>query len=294
MILYQDLIDTSKTIEDNSIDIIVADPPYNIGKDFGDKSDKQTLEEYILWCKKWIPELERVLKPSGTGYIYGFSEILAHIAVNLKLPHRWLIWHYTNKNNPTSSFWQRSHESILVFWKDENQRIFNEDAAREPYTPGFLKGAAGKIRKGTKGRFTGSGKETVYNANENGAMGRDVIKVPALAGGAGISERIYFCSTCNDVFIGNKSEHEGHGIEEHPTQKPMDLTYKLLKSAMPKSGGKVFIPFAGTGSECICCKDIGLDFIACDTNETFVIRANKMLDKYIKPTIMESQELFEY
>lgn len=294
MILYQDLIETSKGIPDNSIDIIIADPPYNIGKDFGNNSDKQSLDKYVSWCKVWLAELERILKPSGTAYIYGFSEILAHLSVNLTLPHRWLIWHYTNKNVPGYNFWQRSHESIIVVWKDAEQRIFNEDAAREPYTPGFLNGAAGKVRRATKGRFSKSGKETVYNANENGAMGRDVLKVPALAGGSGINERIYFCKTCRDVFIGGKSEHEGHEIEEHPTQKPMDLTYKLLKPAMPKTGGKVFIPFAGTGSECICCKDMGLEFISCDINKDFVDRANRVIDKYVKPSKMQSHDITEH
>ena len=257
MILYQDLIKTAKSLADNSVDIIIADPPYNIGKNFGNLSDKQDMSSYVDWCKEWLFEFERVLKPTGTGFIYGFSEILAHISVNLTLPNRWLIWHYTNKNVPSCTFWQRSHESIICFWKDDKQRIFNEDSVREPYTPGFINGAAGKTRKGTKGRFSGSGKETVYNANVNGAMGRDVIKVPALAGGAGINERIFFCKTCNDVFIGGKSEHSEHEIIEHPTQKPMELTKILLKSAIPKSGGKVFIPFAGTGSECICCKKKG-------------------------------------
>jgi site-specific DNA-methyltransferase (adenine-specific) len=294
MILYQDLLLTSKSIPDNSIDIIIADPPYNIGKDFGNKSDSQTMKDYIEWCKLWLVEFERVLKPTGTGYIYGFSEILAHISVNLTLPNRWLIWHYTNKNVPGYNFWQRSHESIICFWKDSSQRIFNEDAAREPYTLGFLNGAAGKVRKATKGRFSTGDRETIYAANENGAMGRDVLKVPALAGGAGINERVYFCKTCNDVFMGGKSEHEGHELEEHPTQKPMELTCKLLQAAMPKTDAKVFIPFAGTGSECMCCKDMGLDYISCDINENYVQWANKLLDKYVKPSKMLDTDITEH
>jgi len=62
-----------------------------------------------------------------------------------------------------------------------------------------LNGAAGKIRKGTLGRFSKEGKKTIYKAHEAGALPRDVIKVPALAGGAGMAERWFLCKTCNDV-----------------------------------------------------------------------------------------------
>ena len=58
--------------------------------------------------------------------------------------------------------WQRSHESIIYAWKDNP--IFHRDDVREPYTEGFLAGAAGKSRKGTIGRFSKSGKETIYQA----------------------------------------------------------------------------------------------------------------------------------
>ena len=110
-------IDGIKKLSDESVDIIIIDPPYNIGKDFGNNSDKQNMFDYIEWSKLWIEESIRVLKKTGTMYIYGFSEILAHLSVNIDLPKRWLIWHYTNKNSPRSSFWQRSHESIICCWK---------------------------------------------------------------------------------------------------------------------------------------------------------------------------------
>ena len=80
-------------------------------------------------------------------FIYGFSEILAHISVELDLEHRWLVWHYTNKTVPSLNFWQRSHESILCAWKDKKSLVFNRDAVREPYTDNFIKGYKGKNRK---------------------------------------------------------------------------------------------------------------------------------------------------
>lgn len=275
-----DVVEFSKTINDESLDCILADPPYNIGKDFGNLSDRQEMVKYVEWCKEWLNEFARILKPSGTGFIYGFDEILAHISVNMKLSHRWLIWYYTNKNTANPSFWQRSHESILAFWKSD--RIFNADQVREPYTETFLANAAGKVRKGTAGRLSKMGKTTVYKANELGAMPRDVIKVPALAGGSGAKERIYFCKDCNGIFFGNKQEHEGHILEEHPTQKPQELTKKLLMSCLPLDSHNklIYIPFAGSGSECLACRKMGFDFVATDINETYVTRCNKLIEKY--------------
>ena len=157
-----------KKIKDNTVDIIIADPPYNIGKDFGNNNDSMSLSDYKLWSQKWIKEALRILKPTGTMYIYGFSEILAHISTNIDIDkQRWLIWHYTNKNVPGLNFWQRSHEAILTCWKDKP--LFNRDDVREPYTKGFLKNSAGKVRNGTKSRY-GEGKETIYKAHEGGGF----------------------------------------------------------------------------------------------------------------------------
>ena len=185
----QDCIEGLKKIKKDSVDVIICDPPYNIGKDFGNNSDKQKMDVYLKWCDEWIKECVRVLKPSGTMYIYGFSEILAFIRVRININVRWIIWHYLNKTVPRLNFWQRTHESILCCYKDKP--IFNRDDVREPYTKGFLKNAAGKVRKATKGRYSKGDKETVYKAHANGALPRDVIKISALAGGAGKKERVY-------------------------------------------------------------------------------------------------------
>ena len=287
-IVCSDVIELAQHIDTESMDCILVDPPYNIGKDFGNKSDCQEMKQYVDWCSKWLFEFERILKPSGTGFIYGFDEILAYISINLSLPHRWLTWYYTNKNAANPSFWQRSHESIIVFWKDSKKRIFNADKVREPYTETFLKNAAGKKRKATIGRFSKTSKVTVYKAHKLGAMPRDVIKVPALAGGAGVKERIYYCDTCKDVFFGNKKKHKNHKLKEHPTQKPQELTKKLLNSCLPLNSPTnklVYIPFAGSGSECLTCFQMGFDFVASDLNEHYVERCNRLLEKCGRNTI---------
>ena len=118
-IVNGDILKVLRGLEDESAQIVIADPPYNIGKDFGNKSDKQPMDEYLPWCDEWIEGCLRVLKKDGTMFIYGFSEILALILARIpqNVNRRWLVWHYTNKTVPKLNFWQRSHESIIVCGK---------------------------------------------------------------------------------------------------------------------------------------------------------------------------------
>ena len=278
-IILGDAIQELKKLPDESCDVIIIDPPYNIGKDFGNNIDKRELGEYVEWCKSWINESIRTLKPNGTIFIYGFSEILAYLSIEIPIQKRWLIWHYTNKNVASLNFWQRSHEAIICAWKEN--RIFNRDEVREPYTEGFLNGAAGKVRKGTPGRFSKNGKETIYNADARGALPRDVIKIPALAGGAGMNERWFLCKTCDDVYEPRLLPlHEKHNVEKHPTQKPLALSRKLILSAIPKKNGVVLVPFVGTGSECVAAKQLGLYYVGFEINPDYV----RMAEKFINST----------
>jgi site-specific DNA-methyltransferase (adenine-specific) len=188
-------------------------------------------------------------------YIYGFSETLAFVRTRITCNVRWLVWHYTNKVVPSLNFWQRTHESILCCYKDKP--VFNRDDVREPYTEGFLKGAAGKVRKATKGRFSSGETETVYNAHENGALPRDVIKVPALAGGAGKKERV-----------------------DHPTQKPLSLCETLIKASKNKEGDTlVVVPFAGSGSECVAAKKELINYIGFEINDKYIEICNTRLQE---------------
>jgi len=254
-IYNEDCILGMKKIKNESVDIIICDPPYNIGKDFGNNSDKQSMDDYLVWCDTWIQECLRILKPKGTLYIYGFSENLAFIRTRItKCNVRWLVWHYTNKTTPSLNFWQRSHESILCCYKEKP--VFNRDDVREPYTETFIKNAAGKVRKATKGRFSKGETETIYNAHDMGALPRDVIKVPALAGGAGKKERV-----------------------DHPTQKPLQLCDTLLKASLNKEDKQTLlvVPFAGSGSECVSAKNNGVHFIGFEINNDYINIANQRL-----------------
>ena len=174
--------------------------------------------------------------PYGSLRGHGFSENLAYIRTEIDINVRWIVWHYTNKVAPGLHHWQRTHESILCCSKGKPH--FNRDDVREPYTDSFLKNAAGKTRKATKGRFSKGDKETTYNAHKNGALPRDVIKISALAGGAGKKERV-----------------------NHPTQKPLELCRKLIKASQNGEDTLLVVPFAGSGSECVAAKEENISTI---------------------------------
>jgi site-specific DNA-methyltransferase (adenine-specific) len=269
-IYKEDCIIGMKKIADKTIDIIIADPPYNIGKEFGNDSDKQPMGKYVKWCMEWINECLRILKDDGTLYIYGFSEILSYIRVILepldgekKCNVRWIIWHYTNKVIPSLKFWQRSHESILVCYKGKKLPNFNRDLIREPYTDGFLKGSAGKERPNTKGRFSDGTSKTIYTAHKNGALPRDIIKgIATLAGGSGKKERV-----------------------NHPTQKPLKICEKLLLASMKTDNNYknlIVIPFVGSGSECVMAKKMDMNFIGFEINEEYIKITNERLNEIKK------------
>ena len=259
-------------------DVIIADPPYNIGKNFGNRSDKMPMDDYLQWSEKWISMCLDLLAHNGIMYIYGFTEILARIAVKFPIEEqRWLAWHYTNKTVPSSSFWQRSHESILCLWKPGSKRPALEiNQIREPYTNGY-KVNLGRTRAGTESRF-GSGVKTVYQ-DHGGALPRDVIKIPALAGGAGASERWFLCRDCKrKIFPPDKiNEHRGHDILKHPTQKPMELTRRLIQSKIKKKKGYTLIPFAGSGSECLVASHLGVQWRGIEINPEYVEFAKKWI-----------------
>jgi site-specific DNA-methyltransferase (adenine-specific) len=147
-----------------------------------------------------------------------------------------------------------------------------------PYSETFLKNAAGKIRRSKPCRYSKEYSETIYTANENGALPRDVIEISTLAGGKGGSERFFYCKTCNKFCSPKeKTTHLSHKIIQHPTQKPLELTEKLIKAAKPKGEFNVLIPFSGSGSECVVCKKMRGNYTAFEINKDYVKLANEWL-----------------
>lgn len=134
-IILGDCLSELKSINDNSVDLIIADPPCNVGKDYGNNSDKQDFEEYIEFTRNWLAECRRILKSSGTIYVFiGFryiSYLYQIMEKELGLNFiNWISWHYTQGIGKTKGFSPR-HDDILMFSKSENYK-FNLDAIRIP------------------------------------------------------------------------------------------------------------------------------------------------------------------
>lgn len=272
-----DVVEGLKRLPDASVDVLISDPPYNIGKDFGACKDNMPLNDYVAWCVTWMREGLRVLKPTGSFYIYGFSEILAHLFVAADAEtKRWLVWHYTNKNAASIKNWQRSHESILLLSK--GKPVFNQDLVREPYTETFLKNA-GKVRAATPSRFSKGDKETVYTAHAGGALPRDVLKHPALAGGAGARERAHWCVDCQTLVFGKeKHAHTSHTLITHPTQKPLGLTRRLVAAAKNIEGATTAVVlFSGSGAEAVAAAQEGCAVLGFDINPEYARMGNQWL-----------------
>jgi site-specific DNA-methyltransferase (adenine-specific) len=238
--LYQgDSIDWLKSLDSESIDLVFADPPYNIKKAEWDSFENQ--EQYIEWSLQWISEVSRILKSTGSLYICGFSEILAdlkHPASKYFKSCRWLIWHYKNKAN-LGNDWGRSHESIIHFRKS-NQVKLNMDDVRIPYGAHTLKypshpqAETSAYGKGSKK------KRDNWTPNPKGAKPKDVIEIP---------------TTCN-----------GMGeTTPHPTQKPEELLRKFVL-ASSNEGDLVIDPFSGSGTTLVVAEQLNRRWMGCDLN----------------------------
>jgi len=119
----------------NSVDLIVADPPYNLGKDYGNNHDVHGFDDYLLFCRTWLSNAQRVLKPSGTLYVFMGFRFISYLYDILDRELRmffnsWIVWHYTQGMGKTKGFSPR-HDDILMFTKSKDFK-FNLDNVRVP------------------------------------------------------------------------------------------------------------------------------------------------------------------
>lgn len=134
-VYHGDCIKIMSEIPDESIDLIFADPPFNIGIKYHNYDDNLPYEEYYKWSQDWIKETYRVLKNDGSIYIAIGDEFAAEINILLKQTgyyfRNWIIWYYTFGQNQRKKF-NRAHTHILYFTKDKNNFKFNSDEIRVP------------------------------------------------------------------------------------------------------------------------------------------------------------------
>ena len=235
-------IEWLKSLESESVDLIFADPPYNINKADWDNFENQ--EEYIKWSMRWIEQASRILKPTGSLYVCGFSEILAdlkHPASKYFKSCRWIIWHYKNKAN-LGNDWGRSHESILHFRKSKSFKL-NIDDIRIPYGEHTLKYPSHPQAE-TSQYDNGKNANHIWEPNPLGAKPKDVLEIP---------------TTCNGM----------HEKTPHPTQKPEELLRKIIL-ASSNIGAIVLDPFCGSGTTPVCSEQLQRKWLACDLSPEYL------------------------
>jgi len=249
-------LDWLRSLETESIDLIFADPPYNINKANWDKFESQ--EKYIEWSMQWIKESARILTQTGTLYICGFTEILAdlkHPSMKYFKGCKWLIWSYKNKAN-IGKDWGRSHESILHLRKSEKFTM-NIDDVRLPYGRHSLKYPVHPQAESSQ--FGNGGKrKDIWTPNPLGAKPRDVLEVP---------------TTCN-------------GMSEktpHPTQKPEELLRKLIL-ASSNEGDVVLDPFSGSATTLVVAEQLNRKWLGCEISHEYNLWAIDRLEHVVRKT----------
>lgn len=134
-IITGDALDKLTEIHSSSVDLVVADPPYNLGKDYGNNHDIKGFEEYLTFSRKWLKEAHRILKSTGTLYVFMGFRFISYLynILDRELQmyfNNWIVWHYTQGIGKTKGFSPR-HDDILMFTKGQNA-TFNLDAVRVP------------------------------------------------------------------------------------------------------------------------------------------------------------------
>ena len=235
-IFNQDCIAGMKKLPDGSFSLVVADPPYNLEKDFGKWKESEHKAEWLEWSKRWIDECNRLLAPGGNLFIYGIHHHMCWIQcylyqIGLKY-RRQIIWYY---ENGFAGYNKRSlaahYEVLLWFSKDDNYTYI---PIREPY----------KSAARLKNKITKNGK--TWTPNPEGRLAGDVWHFPVLAGKRFEKERV-----------------------RHPTQKPLSISKRIV-THFSNPGDNVLVPFVGSGSECVVAANEGRHFTGFEINKSYI------------------------
>ena len=130
-----DALDLLADVPTGSIDLLIADPPYNLGKNYGNNHRRKGFDDYLTFSRAWLAQARRVLKPTGTLYVFMGVRFISYLYNILErelglLFNSWICWHYTQGMGRRVGFSPR-HDDILMFHKS-NEFTFNLDAVRVP------------------------------------------------------------------------------------------------------------------------------------------------------------------
>ena len=127
--IYQgDCVELLSQLDEESVDLVFADPPFNIGYQYDVYDDTQQTEDYLQWCRQWIRGVHRSLKPDGTFWLAIGDEYAAELKIESQKAgfhcRSWVIWYYTFGVNCVNGF-SRSHTHLFHFVKDKTKFTFN-------------------------------------------------------------------------------------------------------------------------------------------------------------------------
>ncbi|MFH1371739.1 MAG: site-specific DNA-methyltransferase [Planctomycetota bacterium] len=229
-----DTVEFMRTLPDECSHLIIADPPYNIDKDFGPGTFFTDHETWIMWSRQWLVEAKRLLHKDGNLFVYALHHNACYLQCLLYelglVYRRQIIWFYENgwskyKNSPACHY-----EPLIWFSKSPNS-IYH--TIREPY----------KSKERLKHKITKNGK--IWTPNPEGRQGGDVWHIPTLAGRRFANERV-----------------------EHPTQKPLAISQRIVRH-FSNVGDLVFVPFVGSGSECVAAVQLGRTYLGAEINREY-------------------------
>lgn len=249
ILLLGDSIQILKEIESQSIDLIFADPPYGIGKDFGVSKDTwENARKYLEWCKIWIDECMRILKPNGTMYFMSSTQYMpfldCYVSEKYFVINR-IIWSYDSSGVQPKNKFGSSYEPILMITHSKNSSyVFNADDILVEAKTGAKRGLIDYRKTPPQ----------PYNST----------KIP------------------NNVWHFNRVRYKMAEYENHPTQKPESLLKRIILASSNK-GDIVLDPFAGSFTTCKVALDLERKAIGIENNEEFFkigLRRCKITDTY--------------
>lgn len=236
VVAHGDALDVlDRVVEDGSVKLVFADPPYNIGKSFGAFRDKWPSDKaYADWCYKWLAICLRKLADDGSLYVMASTQSMPYLDLWLRdhcsVQSR-IVWHYDSSGVQAKRYFGSMYEPILYCVKDPKRYTFNaDDIAVEART-----GAVRKLidyRKATP---------TTYNAS----------KVPG------------------NVWYFPRVRYRMDEYEEHPSQKPEALLERIIRASSNPSD-LVLDPFAGTFTTGAVAKRLGRRFVGVEREREFI------------------------
>ncbi len=224
-----------REVADGSVDLIFADPPYNIGKRFSQFVDKWPSDvEYAKWCESWLAVCVRKLKDSGSLYVMTSTQSMPYLDLFLRdrlTVMARIVWHYDSSGVQAKNRYGSMYEPILFCVKDEARYTFNADDIQVEAKTGSQRKLI-DYRKATP---------TPYN----------VSKVPG------------------NVWYFPRVRYRMPEYEEHPTQKPEALLERIIK-ASSNPGDVVLDPFSGTFTTCAVAQRLGRRSIGIEREAEYV------------------------